>query len=156
VTVLPQLGGERSPGWRAAATGAVSGLTLSTTAEDVVQGAFEGISYRFAEIFDRLARTSATGVLVQGNPSEVVGTGRALVERPKWAQLLADVLAVPVTLSAVPEASARGAALVALGRIDLPAPLGARFEPRPERTAAHREARARQQALYDATAAPTS
>jgi sugar (pentulose or hexulose) kinase len=78
------------------------------------------------------------------------------LSRPGWAQLIADVLELPVTFSGVPEASARGAALVALGHLNLPAPLGPRFEPRAERAAAHREARDRLRRLYDATGVPTS
>src|SRR5205085_11726799 len=34
LTFLPLLGGERSPGWTTAATGAVTGLRLDTTADD--------------------------------------------------------------------------------------------------------------------------
>jgi gluconokinase len=163
VALLPQLGGERSPGWRVDAAGSVAGLSLATTSEEVVQAAFEGIAYRFADILDTLAWPSELGQLAQANPragvgevEEVVGTGTALLARPGWAQLIADVLGVPVTLSGVAEASARGAALVALGRLDLPAPLGPRFEPREDRAGAHREARERLRRLYEATAAPTS
>jgi gluconokinase len=163
VALLPQLGGERSPGWRVDAAGSVAGLSLATTSEDVVQAAFEGIAYRFADILDTLAWPSELGQLAQANPrtgvgevEDVVGTGTALLARPGWAQLIADVLGVPVTLSGVAEASARGAALVALGVLDLPAPLGPRFEPREDRADAHREARERLRRLYEATAAPTS
>ena len=163
VAFLPQLGGERSPGWRVDAAGSIAGLSLTTTSEEVVQAAFEGIAYRLADIFDALAWPSELGQPAQANVrhgvgevEEVVGTGMALLARPGWAQLIADVLGVPVTLSGVAEASARGAALVALGRLDLPAPLGPRFEPRPDRAEAHREARERLRRLYEATGAPTS
>ena len=57
-----------------------------------------------------------------------------------------------MTLSAVEEASARGAAIVALERLGLapaPAPLGPTFEPRPERAEAHHAARERQRRLYE-------
>jgi gluconokinase len=140
VTFLPLVGGERSPGWRADATGVIAGLSQDVTADDVVQAAFEGIAYRFAEILDLLPEVM-----------EIVGTGGALRSRPRWAQLLADVLERPLTLSAVDEPSARGAAAVALERLGgdvAPAPLGRRFEPRPERAAIHREARGRQRVLY--------
>jgi gluconokinase len=163
VALLPQLGGERSPGWRVDAAGSLAGLSLATTSEDVVQAAFEGIAYRFADILDTLAWPSELGQLAQANPrtevgevEELVGTGAALLSRPGWAQLIADVLERPVTLSGVAEASARGAAVVALGRIDLPAPLGPRFEPRAGRADAHRPARERLRRLYEATGAPIS
>ncbi len=158
VTFLPHLGGERSPGWHAGARGVVSGLTHATNAADIAQAIFEGIGYRLAAILelvesDRSDRSSQTKLENDVDQvQELVGTGAALVSRPGWAQLLADVFGKPVTLSAVAEASARGAAVVALGLEDHPAPLGERFEPRPERTMQHREARARLDALYRATA----
>jgi gluconokinase len=163
VVLLPQLGGERSPGWRVEATGSLAGLSLTTTSDEVVQAAFAGIAYRFADILDTLACPSELGQLAQANSGtpvgeieELVGTGTALLQRPGWAQLIADVLETPVTLSGVAEASARGAALVALGLVDLPAPPGQGFEPRPDHADAHREARERLRRLYEATAAPTS
>ena len=71
----------------------------------------------------------------------------------RWAQIVADVLERPVSISDVAEASARGAAVVALERLGkrpLDAPLGERYEPRPERAEAYAGARERQRALYDA------
>jgi gluconokinase len=138
---LTVLGGERSPGWRADARGALAGLSFETGPRELVRSALEGVAYRFAAIAERMPEIE-----------EVVGGGGALRRRPEWAQILADVLGLPVTLSAVEEPSARGAALVALERLGetpLPAPLGATFEPRPERAAAHRAARERQQRLYE-------
>ena len=52
----------------------------------------------------------------------VVVTGGALLANPAWVQVLADVLGRPLEVSAVAEASARGAALVALERLGAPAP----------------------------------
>ena len=138
---LPLLGGERSPGWNAARRGAVAGLSFETTPRDLVQAALEGVAYRFAEIVERMPEVE-----------ELVGSGGALRHNPDWAQILADVLERPLTLSATEEASARGAAIVALERLGLtprPAPLGPTFEPRPEHTEAHRAARERQRRLYE-------
>ena len=64
-----------------------------------------------------------------------------------------DVLERPLTVSGIDEASARGAAVVALerlGGVPEPAPLGRVVEPRAERFAALREARSAQRELYDA------
>ena len=138
---LALLGGERSPGWNASARGAVSGLSFETTPRDLVRAALEGVAYRLAAIGERMPEVE-----------EIVGSGGALLGNPDWAQILADVLELPVTLSAVDEASARGAAVVALERLGAtpsPAPLGRRFEPRPDRFEAHRAARERQRSLYD-------
>jgi gluconokinase len=134
---LALLGGERSPGWKADARGAIAGLSYASTSRDLVHAALEGVALRLAEAVERMAEVD-----------EVVGSGGALLANPDWAQILADVLALPVTLSAVDEASARGA-LVLAGADLGPAPLGQRFEPRPERTEAYRAARERQRRLYE-------
>jgi gluconokinase len=137
---LTLLGGERSPGWDAAARGALSGLSFETSARDLVRAALYGVAYRFAEIAERMPEVE-----------ELVGSGGALLNNPDWAQIVADVLERPLTLSGVDEASARGAAVFALERLGhtpAPAPLGRRFEPRPERFEAHRAARERQRRLY--------
>jgi gluconokinase len=138
---LPLLGGERSPGWDAGRRGAVAGLSFETTPRELVHAALEGVAYHFAEIATRMPEVE-----------ELVGSGGALRHNPDWAQILADVLERPVTLSAVEEASARGAAIAALERVGLtpqPALVGPTFEPRPERAEAHRTARERQRRLYE-------
>ena len=144
LTFLPQLGGERSPGWRADLRGALTGLAFETTPRDIVHAALEGVALRFAEIAD----------LVPG-VREVVATGGALARNPGWTQILADALGSPIAESAVAEASARGAAVLALERLGHeaePAPFGRTFEPRPESVEAYRAARVRQRALYEALA----
>jgi gluconokinase len=134
---LALLGGERSPGWNADARGAVAGLSYETTSRDLVRAALEGVALRLAEVAERMPEIE-----------EVVGSGGALLGNPDWAQILADVLGLPVTLSGADEASARGA-LVLAGADLGPAPLGRRLEPRPERTEAYRAARERQHRLYE-------
>ncbi len=140
LTFLTLLGGERSPGWRPNASGTIAGLTFETTPQDLLQAALEGVAYRFAEIAELLP-----GV------QEVVATGHALLADPDWIQILADVLERPLTASAVPEGSARGAAVAALERLGAspePAALGKAYAPRPDRADAHRAARERQCELY--------
>ena len=141
LTFLPFLGGERSTGWDATATGAVTGLTFATTALDLRQAALEGVAFRFAAVADLLP-----GV------EEVVATGSALLHDPEWIQMMADALRRPVTVSGVPEASLRGAAVATLGRIGgqvVDAALGIVFDPRKDRADAYRLARDRQQRLYE-------
>lgn len=142
VLFLPLLGGERSPGWRADARGAIANLSLTTTAGQIAQAAREGIAYRIAEIAD-----SIDGV------REVVATGGALAKDPEWIQLFADVLERPVVTIAVEEASLRGAAVLELERrgVEVAPPAIARsFEPRPETFERHRANRDRLRRLYDA------
>ena len=142
LTFLPLLGGERSPGWSTGARGAVAGLSVTTSAGDVLQAALEGIAYRFAEIADLLP-----GV------SEVVATGHALLADPHWIQVCADVLGRRVVASAVSEGSERGAAVAVLERLGVepePASLGEAYEPDPTRTEIYAAARERQRVLYRA------
>lgn len=134
---LALLGGERSPGWRAEARGALAGLDYSVGPRELVHAALEGVALRFAEVAELMPELQ-----------EAVGSGGALLGNPDWAQILADVLGLQVTLSAVDEASARGA-LVLAGADLGPAPLAERFEPRPDRAEAYHAARARQRRLYE-------
>ena len=137
LTVLPFLGGERSTGWDPDARGAILGLTFDTTPGDIRRAALEGVGFRFAAIADLLP-----------DVDEIVATGGALLKDPNWVQILADALARPVTLSAVEEASLRGAAVAVLDE-PAEAPLGDVFHPREERAEAYRSARERQQRLYE-------
>jgi len=126
LTFLPFLGGERSLGWDASRRGLVAGLSFATTPLDIAQAALEGVAYRFAEVVQAI-----------GEIDEVVVTGGALLANPDWTQILADVLGMPVHVSAVAEASARGAALAAIGRFDPEPPVDHVVEPRPERYEIH-------------------
>jgi gluconokinase len=154
LTVLPFLSGERGPGYHAGARGVIAGLHLATTAADVHLAVLEAIAYRFAELDRRLA-----GFL--GDVPEVVAAGGAVGRSSLLAGILAAALGRPIGLSADPEASTRGAALVALaaaGVIDDPAgvppPPSRRIVPDPTRIDRYREAAARQGALYDRILGP--
>jgi gluconokinase len=142
LTFLPFLGGERSTGWTPHARGTIAGLTFETTPLDIRQAAYEGVAFRFAAIADLLS-----------DVREVVATGGGLLHDRNWVQIMADALARPVTVSAVPEASLRGAAVFALerqGHEVEEAPTSGVVEPRPDRAEAYRAAREAQQTLYDA------
>jgi len=140
LTFLTLLGGERSPGWHLHATGALHGLTFATTALDIRQAALEGVAFRFADVAESMPEVE-----------DVVATGGALLRDEEWCQIVADALGRPITASGVREASLRGAAVLALEQLgeSVPeAPLGLRFEPRPEHASAYLAARERQRELY--------
>jgi gluconokinase len=141
LTFLPFLGGERSTGWDADAKGTVDGLTFETTPRDLRQAALEGVGFRFAAIADLLP-----------DVQDVVATGGGLLADREWIQIMSDTLARPVSVSAVEEASLRGAAVAVLERLGLEAgeaPLGEVFDPRDERAEAYRSGRERHQRLYE-------
>jgi gluconokinase len=141
LTFLALLGGERSPGWHQHATGAIHGLTFRTTPLDLRQAALEGVAFSFAAVAELMPEVE-----------DLIATGGALLRDRDWLQIMADALGRPVTVSAVREASLRGAAVVALERLgESPPPgaLGRVVEPRLDRADAYRAARERQRALYE-------
>lgn len=148
LTVLPFLAGERSPSWDPKAESAIVGATLDTTPLDILQATLEGISYRFALVYD---------ILKASLPDQegIIASGTGLIKSPPWMQMMSDVLTQPIHASAVPEASTRGAALLALQAMgalerlsDAPVPLGATFAPNADRTEAYRAGMRRQHDLY--------
>ncbi len=146
LTVLPFLAGERSPGWRAERRGIIAGLTLDTTAVDVVRAMLEAVALRLSLVYDVLAPCASAD-------HEIVAAGGALGHVPAWTQIIADAIGRPITRLADEEATGRGVALLTLetlgaldARADAPAE-GRTFVPDVARHARYRDARARQQAL---------
>lgn len=128
LTVLPYFGGERSPYWRADLRGAITGLSLATAPMDILQASLEAVALSFRRVFDLM-------LPALGSPKRVVASGGALLHSKAWTQMMADALGVPVLLATEKEASARGAALLALGR-GPSLPEGTAFDPRPGSAAA--------------------
>ena len=148
LTVLPFLAGERAPGWAGHARATIHGISLATRPEDIVRASLEAVAYRIALVYDDLRS------LLPGQP-QIVVSGGALASSPAWLQIVADALGRPLTHSAVPEASARGAALLALEALGVlpsiehaPDFLGDTIQPDRTRFEVYRRAIARQQALY--------
>lgn len=148
LTVLPMFAGERSPGFSDAATATVHGLTLSTTPAEIYQATLEAIAYRLAMICDHVR-----GVCAEA--PELVASGGALAASPAWRQMVADAAGLPLRVCEEPEATARGAAVVALERFGhiadvgaLPPRLGPPTQPNDDRHALYRAAMRRQQTLY--------
>jgi len=147
LTILPFWSGERSTGWTGDARGAILGLTQQTKPAAIVRAALESIAYRFALIAQAL-ETVAPGAIV-------VATGNALRSSPVWPQIIADVLGKPLMFGGTPEASIRGAALLALeavGKIasieEVSVSVDEVFEPNMHRHARYQEALERQEEFY--------
>jgi gluconokinase len=132
--VMPYHAGSRPPLDLAAGSGAIAGLSLATTATEILAATLESVCYRLAAGYEALASTLP-------RPPEVVASGGAIIASPWWQQTLADVLGRPVRVVDEPEASARGAALLALGQTTDPATVRV-VEPRPGAVQAQRAARA--------------
>jgi gluconokinase len=148
LTVLPFFAGERSPGYHGDARGAITGLHLDTRPVEILRATLEAVAYRVAAIYDLLREVIPA-------PRAIIATGSALMHSPAWVQILADVLGQAVTVSGEEEASARGAALMALeamGAIrdaaELAPAVGATFSPEAAHHEVYLRARERQQQLY--------
>ena len=158
LTLLPFVAGERSPGWHPDATGAVTGLTLATSAIDLVRAGLEAVAYRFAQIYDALLPITTPD-------HQIVANGGAIVSSPEWTQIIASVLNRDIlTLPAGDEATARGAALMALrtagvlpdlASVPDPALLGSLVPARADHVATYRTARERQSTLERLLYPPT-
>ena len=149
LTFLPILNGERGPSWADKANGTISGLSMTNTPLEILRAAMEAVAHRFSPIAEILQKASPAD-------KQVIATGGGLLNSPTWTQIMADALGRPVTISAVEEASSRGATLLALeafgGRRieDAEVPLGETFEPDPARHETYRNALERQRRLYEA------
>lgn len=154
LTLLPFFGGERSPGYHGDARAALTGWNLDTLPVELWRASLEAVAFRFAAIFDLLR-------VAIPPPREIIASGGALLNSTVWVQILADVLGVPVTASGEDEASARGAALLALRALkssiassdnssldNLEADLGETFVPNPAHFEIYQRARERQTKLY--------
>lgn len=102
---LPALTGAMTPEWNAAARGCFYGLTPSHGVAHLARAALEGTAFGLRDVIDRL---QAMGVGTER--VRILGGG---ARSRLWAQIRADVTGLPVERSAVADASAVGAALLA-------------------------------------------
>src|SRR5262245_1232441 len=145
LTVLPFLAGERSPGWRGGRHAVIAGLTLDSTALDILHAGLEAVALRLALIYQSLAPLAAPEHVI-------VASGGAIARSPVWPRMIADALGHSLLISRETEATSRGAAVLALHalgvRPSFEAPLdGDVVAPDPGRHARYRDAVARQQDL---------
>ena len=141
LTFLPYLLGERAPVWDPTARAVLFGLGRNHGRADMIRAIFEGVGYSVLDIADRLAG--------MGVPVRRVSASGGLARLAPVNQIKADMLGVPVVLTAELETSALGAALVAgvhIGDWDsMEAATAAcvrpstAFEPVAERTAMYRD-----------------
>lgn len=148
ITILPFFAGERSTGWRADAQAAITGLTVNTLPIEILHAALASVALRFRNIYEIMQAAL-------GNPRDVVGSGSAFLRSPVSMQMIADTLSHSVIRCAEPEATSRGAALLALERIGAIQNIhsaGAKYdgtvEPDPENRDLYTEALERQRKLY--------
>lgn len=109
LTVVPRLVAERPPRL-GPETAAIAGLTAATGPVEIAYAWLEASARAMAEAVDAVEAAF-------GPAEEVVAGGGALQASPAWVRIIADALGRPMRLSPHPEATLRGAALLALERI---------------------------------------
>ncbi|HLI35437.1 MAG TPA: gluconokinase [Terriglobia bacterium] len=148
LTVLPFFAGERSTHWRADARATITGLHASTRPVEILRAALEAVALRFRAVYDLMVKSL-------GVPREVIASGGALLHSPAWSQMMADALGRSVVACLEKEATSRGAAMLALERLNvvpdvsrLQGRRGKTFNPDPSHIAVYEEMLTRQQQLY--------
>ncbi len=151
LTILPFITGERSLGWHANAPLTISGLRAQTSPVDLLRAGMESLAYQLAAVYTVLCQT----LQAEQHAQQVIASGGALLGSPTLAQMVADALGVPLSPSLNHEASARGAALLALETLGLlpdamlvPPQLRSPFTPDMSRHTIYQRGAARQQQLY--------
>ncbi len=103
---LPFLSGERAPIWNAEARGTFFGATLAHRGEHFVRAGLEGVMLAVLSVAETLKELAG--------PAREVRASGGFAKSPLWRQMLADMLGQPVGVPQVTEASALGAAVLAM------------------------------------------
>ncbi|BBI36757.1 gluconokinase [Cohnella abietis] len=137
---LPFLTGERAPIYNAEARGTYFGVNLRHKQEHFVRSGLEGVM---------LAILSVAEVLVDlAGPAREIRASGGFAKSPLWLQMLADILGQEVLVPRVTEASALGAAVLAMqglgevndwSHIKQWTPIVKRLEPNSHNTEIYRE-----------------
>lgn len=106
VVVVPAFVGLGAPHWRADVRGLVTGLTLDTSAAELVRATLEAIAFQTRDLTDAMAADGA------GAPATLRIDG-GMAQNGWFAQFLADVLDVAVERPLSHESTAWGAAALA-------------------------------------------
>ncbi len=125
---VPALTGLGCPYWDGSAAGLWIGMTLDTSATDLVQAILEGIALRAGQVIDTMQKEIAigSGISIDGGMSA----------NPWFCQFLADILEKTVTVQSCGELTALGTAMMAAGMtgaVDNNAIQHATYEPRARR-----------------------
>lgn len=103
---LPYLNGERTPHMNPSARGAFIGLTSRHTKGYLAQAVLEGVAFALKDAFTACSSVTNHDIQI------LVGAGGGLTS-DLWRQIIVDVLAKPIQLSAQHEQAALGASLLA-------------------------------------------
>ena len=151
LTILPFLSGERSLGWHAEARMTISGIGRHTTPAELLRAGMESLAYRLSMVYEQMC----SALQVAHYAPRVIGSGGALLASSLLQHIVADTLNAAIYPSRNSEASARGAALLALEALNilpdvasLPPALDRPTEPDTARSKRYQQAAERQKKLY--------
>ncbi len=154
LTILPFISGERSLGWHAEARAVIAGIHTHTSPVEIVRATGEALAYQLEAVYQQIKTT----LNFQATQPTLIASGGALLSAPLLQQIVADTLATPLYYTTyVQEASARGAALLALEAMgvvtdveQLAPELAEPVQPDTQRSAIYQQGALRQRQLYKA------
>jgi gluconokinase len=111
VFLLPYFAGERSPHWTPKDRGMMFGLGMAHNRAHFARAAMEGVANCLADVWDALYGSETT--------REMVRLTGGITRTPLWAQILTDMLGVPLMALEVADTSATGAGLLGLSALGL-------------------------------------
>jgi gluconokinase len=151
LTILPFISGERSLGWHGNVRMTVAGISINTTPLELLRAAMESLAYELDGVYEQLL----TVLQVDSSALKLYASGGALFASSLLRSIIADTLDTPIYPSHDQEASARGAALLALEALGVipdvahaPVHLGSPTLPDAMRGAVYRKAARKQRELY--------
>lgn len=103
---LPYLLGERAPVWDADAKGALVGLAIKHQKEHIIRAAIEGICFTLNQLIKKLERAHG--------PVRDIYVSGGFVQSEFWVQLIADITGKQLKVTETADASAIGAASIAM------------------------------------------
>lgn len=103
---VPALAGIGCPYWDARARGTIIGLTRGTTREQLVRSALEGVAYRVRDVIEAMEKDAGLAI-------SVLRADGGASANSFLMQFQADILGIPVEVSADREITARGTGLLA-------------------------------------------
>lgn len=106
---LPYVFGERSPVWDASATGTFSGISSHHTKTHFLRAVIEGICFSLLQVMKMVEKN--------GPPINTVFASGGFIQSEIWVQTLTDILQKKITINTGVDASALGAAFVALKKL---------------------------------------
>jgi glycerol kinase len=104
--VVPAFVGLGAPHWDPAARGAIVGLTLGSSIDDIALATVDAMAYQVADVLDAMALDSGGGL-------DALRVDGGAAVNDALLQFQADILRVPVERPRVTETTALGAAFLA-------------------------------------------